>query len=288
MSQIDELVGGLFVQISRVISDNYPNVTLEVSVENRQREPIVGLKAVNFLITEKKNVAVNQQFLGTASANDMCDITILLDRSPETAAYTEAVNAAVRDIAAAMNGRGTLRIVSAGENPIPEYAGNPAAATAFAAEKLRTPVSRDCKIDLGIRLAANDLVNGEKKRSIIYLTSGEVSLDAFSRYALADITAYLNNNTIGFSTVNLAQGALPEELAYITTRTRGAAYYVYRPEGVAPIVQDILDAPVGSYLLSYTSSLPTDFGRAFLPVEIEAYLLNRSGRDESGYFSPLQ
>jgi hypothetical protein len=40
--------------------------------------------------------------------------------------------------------------------------------------------------------------------------------------------------------------------------------------------------------MSYTSALPTDFGRAFLPVEVEAYLMNRSGRDETGYFAPLQ
>jgi len=40
--------------------------------------------------------------------------------------------------------------------------------------------------------------------------------------------------------------------------------------------------------LSYVSTLPTNFGENYLPLETEVYLLNRSGRDESGYFAPLQ
>jgi DNA-binding beta-propeller fold protein YncE len=288
MSRIDELVGGLFVRIDQVRSDNFPEIILEVSVENQNRQPVVGLKEVNFLVTEEKRVAGDQRFLGAASNNQLCDITIVLDRSPQTSSYAEEVNAAVRGIAEAMNGQGTLRIVSAGNIPAPEYTGNPRSASAFSTGKLLTPVSPDCKIDLGIRLAANDLINAEKKRAIVYITAGAVAANAFSVYGLTDLTAYLNNNHIGFFSVNVTQGALPEELDYITNRTAGKGYYVYRPEGLAPLVQDILNVPNGQYRLAYTSSLPTDFGRAFLPVEVETYHLNRSGRDESGYFAPLQ
>ena len=63
---------------------------------------------------------------------------------------------------------------------------------------------------------------------------------------------------------------------------------MYRPEGLSSIVTDILNIPNGMYRLSFTSSLPSNFGQDYLPVEVEAYLLNRSGRDESGYFAPLE
>ena len=65
-------------------------------------------------------------------------------------------------------------------------------------------------------------------------------------------------------------------------------YYVYRDSGLKSVISDIIDLPSGIYTLSYTSSLSTNFGHDFLPVEVEAYLLNKSGRDESGYFAPLQ
>ncbi|MDR1785923.1 MAG: hypothetical protein LBR23_05585 [Spirochaetaceae bacterium] len=287
-SPMDELVGGLFVQIERVVSENFPQVTLEVSVENRRREPVVGLQGVNFLITEEKRPAANQQFAGAANLNDLCDITVLIDRSRETLAYRSALEAAVTEIVSAMNGRGTLRVVSAGETPFTEFAGNPGVVRDFSAPALKTPVTSRAALDLAVRLAANDLVNGEKKRAIVYLTAGGLSPSAFTRYGLTDLTAYLNNNHIGFYTVMLAQGAPAEEISYISGHTEGRTYYVYRPEGLSSLVTDILNAPRGLYRLTYTSSLPTDFGRSFLPVEVEAYLLNRSGRDETGYYAPLQ
>jgi hypothetical protein len=32
----------------------------------------------------------------------------------------------------------------------------------------------------------------------------------------------------------------------------------------------------------------TDYGRAYLPLEVEVYLMERSGRDSTGYFAPLE
>jgi hypothetical protein len=259
-----------------------------VSVENRRREPVVGLKAVNFLITEEKRPVVNQQFAGAAYANEVCDITLLIDRSSETAARSDSLNAAIKEIIAAMGNKGTLRIVSAGDNPILEYVGNPSVVNDFTAAKLKAPVSRNVLLDLGIRFAANDLVNAEKKRAIIYLTAGQVGSSAFNRYGLTDLTAFLNNNHVAFYTLSLTQSAPQDELAYITEHTEGKNYYVYRPEGLRGIVRDVLSDPRGLYQLTYTSSLPTDFGRAFLSVEVESYLLNRSGRDETGFYVALE
>ena len=212
----------------------------------------------------------------------------MIDRSPDTSALKEAVETAVRDISSSMNGRGTLRIISAGAVPTLEYQGAPTEADNFDLRRLKNPVSDNCRIDLGIRFAANELINAEKKRAIIYITSGTVSDGAFSDYSLSDLTAYTNNNGIPFSIINLKQQALPEELDYLTRRTNGIEYYVYRPQGLKSVVSDMLELPNGLYQLSYTSHLSTDFGTKYLPVEIETYLLNRSGRDETGYFAPLE
>ena len=78
------------------------------------------------------------------------------------------------------------------------------------------------------------------------------------------------------------------ERVVLLENTTGDSYYVFRPEGLAEIVENIVDAPQGVYQLSYVSTLPTNFGENYLPLETEVYLLNRSGRDESGYFAPLQ
>ena len=63
---------------------------------------------------------------------------------------------------------------------------------------------------------------------------------------------------------------------------------MFRPEGLSGIFQDIIAIPAGKYVFTFTSSMSTNFGEKYLPIEVETYLLNRSGRDESGYFSPLE
>ena len=288
MSKLAEVVGGLFVQIERVISDSFPRVTLEVKVENRSRQSVVGLKENNFLITENKASVANYKLEGAAYANETADITLLIDRSLSSSRYDESLESAVKEIAASMQGKGTLRIVSAGTVPLIEFEGNPSDAFKFRAQNLKNPVSQVVSLDVAVRMCANNLINAEKKSAIMYIGDGKVTQNAFSKYSLSDLTAYLNNNSISFVNLLLDKGSASDELNFICDYTEGGEYYVYRDEGLSGIVADIIDIPSGVYLLSYDSALQTDFGQKFLPIEVEAFIMNRSGRDETGYFAPLQ
>ena len=140
--------------------------------------------------------------------------------------------------------------------------------------------------DLAIRLACNELVNGELKRGIIYLSNGK-SNSSLKNYSLTELSNYMNNNEISFSTINLENTSASSEINFLVENSKGFSYYIYHPEGITSIISDILDISSGLYTFTYTSSLPTNFGRDFLSVEVEAYLLNRSGRAETGYYAPL-
>ncbi len=287
LTRMSDLAGGMFVQIERVNADNFPNVSVEVRVEDRNRNPVSGLKAANFLVTESDRPVSAMKLAGSAYLNDVCDITVIVDRSPRAASYVSEIRTAIAEIAAAMNGKGTLRLVSAGAVPLLEGSGNPSTGS-WTAMNLRSPLSSAWALDMGLRLAVNDLVNAEKKRAVIFLSAGELGSQAFSRYGLNDLAAYMNNNGVLFSTIYLGQGAALDELEYLSQRTGGKSAYIYRREGLSSLVADILAAPNGSYLLTFTSALSTEFGKAYLKVEVETYLMNRSGRDETGYFAPLQ
>lgn len=288
MSKMQELVGGLFVQIEKVNASKFPEVFVDVRVENRYRSAVVGLGENNFYITEQKRPVNKLKYLGSSSYSQVSDITLLIDRSQRSSEFGEQINAAVREIAASMKNRGTLKIVSASRIPALEYSGKPSGALKFDVAALKNPVSDEIPLDLALRLAANDLVNAEHKRAVVIISAGKVSLNAFEKYSLSETAAFLNNNHISVASVLLTQNACDEELDYIVSNTPGKEYYIFRPEGLSGIVGDLVDIPSGLYTFSYTSVLSTNFGEKYLPVEVEAYLLNRSGRDECGYFAPLQ
>lgn len=288
MSKMQELVGGLFVQIEKVDASKFPEVFVDVRVENRYRSAVVGLGENNFYITEQKRPVNKLKYLGSSSYSQFSDITLLIDRSRRSSEFGEQINAAVREIAASMKNRGTLKIVSASKIPALEYSGKPSGALKFDVAALKNPVSDEIPLDLALRIAANDLVNAEHKRAVVIISAGKVSLNAFEKYSLSETAAFLNNNHISVASVLLTQNACDEELDYIVSNTPGKEYYIFRPEGLSGIVGDLVDIPSGLYTFSYTSVLSTNFGEKYLPVEVEAYLLNRSGRDECGYFAPLQ
>ena len=288
MSKVQELVGGLFVQIEQVDASKFPEVSVELKVENRHRQPVVGLELENFYFTENKRAVSNLQFIGSAANNTYADITVIIDRSSSMKLYDSQVETALKEIAASMKERGTLRVISAGAVPVTEYTGSPSGVSDFTIDALKTPYANNVASDLAIRLAANDLINGAKKRAIIMISDGQVTDSSFARYTLSELSAYLGNNAIDLSFIQVTQNAVSSEYDYLINNSSGDLYYVFRPEGLGNIVQDIINLPQGTYQLKFVSAMQTNFGEKYLPVEAEVYLMNRSGRDESGYFAPLE
>ncbi|MBR1640550.1 MAG: hypothetical protein IJ688_14345 [Treponema sp.] len=288
MSKVQELVGGFFVQIEQLDASKFPQVTVELRVENRHRQPVVGLQQENFFLSEKQQPVVNLKLLGAASNNTEADITLIIDRSKTSLLYKTEIEAAVKEIVASMNGKGILRIVSEGAVPVTEYVGRPDLLGDFTIDSLKTPLADKVAADLALRLASNDLVNASKKRALVIINAGGKNDFSFPQYNLAELTAYMNNNSIACSLVQVSQNSLAEELSYIVDNTAGNEYYVYRPQGLSDVLKDIIEIPQGIYQLSFTSSLQKNYGLSYLPLEAEVYLLNRSGRDETGYFAPLE
>ncbi|MDR0476009.1 MAG: 6-bladed beta-propeller, partial [Treponema sp.] len=237
-----------------------------------------------------------QNFLSAAYRSDNSDVAILIERSLATFPLGDDLVAAVRDISQSA-GR-VVSIVSAGEqpgreNPDSAQGNTPAQRLASAARGNGASYSARWRFDLGLRLAATDLLPGAKKRAVVFVgagTSGSGSLGdlAFEQYSLSELAAYLTNNNVAFYAVIVGGGSPGADIRYLCEETGGAALSLYRSEGIMPEIGKLKERSAGAYVLSYRSMLPTDFGRAYLPLEAEVYLMERSGRDSTGYFPPLE
>jgi DNA-binding beta-propeller fold protein YncE len=285
MTRFADMAAGLFVQIDRVVTDNFPKITVELSVQDRLRRPILGLDGRNFLLSEKGYTVAEQQFLGAAYQAETADIAILIERSQRTVGFQDDLAAAIRDITKSLKGR-VVSLISASEQPLKEQADE--AHWLQSARGNGASYTPRWRFDLGLRLAATDLLPGEKKRAVVFIGAGSMGDLAFEQYTLSELAAYLANNGIIFHAVMVGGNPADEALQYLCDQTGGQLISLYRPEGIGQVIESIASHPTGSYILSYRSQLPTDFGRAYLPIEAEVYLLERSGRDSTGYFPPLE
>ena len=286
MTRIDDMAAGLFVEIVRVFPDNFPRVTVEVEVTDRLRRPVVGLDGRNFVLSEGGYSVSEQNFLSAGYRSENLDLSVLIERSPATLPLRDDLAEAVADIDRAGN---IVSIISASEQPGRETPGNqatPAARLAGAARGNAATYSERWAFDQGLRLAATDLLPADKKRAVIFVGSGGPL--TFEQYSLSELASYLSNNNVVFYAIIVGNAVPGGDIQYLAEETGGQVLSLYRNEGIIREISRISENPSGSYFLSFRSNLFTDFGRAYLPLEVEVYLMERSGRDSKGYFPPLE
>ena len=288
MTRFDDLASGFFVQIRNVYAERFPNVTVELTVEDRLRRPILGLDNNNFLLTEGGNPVSGQVFLLPGYRRSGADISLLVERSEKTVNMRDDLASASRDIAKAlreMENTKVVSVVSASSSPRREQH---ELSLENAVRGQADIYGSRWRFDLALRLAAGDLMGSSAGKSVVYIGSGETGELAFEQYSLSELAAYLANNGITFNAIVTADRQASAAIEYLCRETGGSAMQLYRPQGIGSLIKSTADIPSGSYSFSYTSRLPADFGRAWLPFEVEVYLMDRSGRDNTGYFPPMQ
>lgn len=288
LTRFDDLASGLFVNIRNVFAERFPNVIVQFTVEDRMRRPILGLDTNNFRILEGGRDVSNLVFLGAGHNFVGADISILVERSERTAGMLDDLTVAARDITRAMQGMenaNIVSVVSAGTLPRREQHNLSLENAMRGTSGIFSPRWR---FDLGLRLAATDLLPAAPKRSVVYVGSGDLGELAFEQYSLSEMASYLANNGIIFNAIIIGSGPVSAAIQYLANETGGRAEHLFRPQGIGELIKSVGDAPSPLYSFSFTSRLPTDFGRAWLPLEVEVYLMERSGRDVTGYFAPLQ
>jgi len=287
LTRSDDMASGFFIQIRNIISDRFPRVTVELTVEDRLRRPILGLDNNNFLLSENGIPVNNQILVASGYRHQGADYSLLIERSNLTSMLRDDLTAASRDISRAlqeMNNANLVSVISAGVQPRREQHNN----SLENAIRGASDYNANWRFDLALRLAATDLLSVSPKRSVVYIGSGNLGDSAFNQYSLSEMAAFLANNGIVFNAIIIGQGQANASLEYLCRETGGKAMNLYNPRGIGDLIKSVADTSTGLYSFTYNSRLPTNNGQAWLPVEAEVYLMERSGRDNTGYFPPME
>jgi hypothetical protein len=215
---------------------------------------------------------------------------VVVERSARVREYTDAFGEGISALVSSAEGRVDFSFIGAGELPVREVRSSYTADSLIEAllQGSAAADNTEWETDSAIRLAASGLTASNKKRAIVFFSSGLLPPSAFERHELVEIARYLEANHISFYCVLPFEDNGPEEFRYLAGKSGGSVVHLFRPEGIGPLTGQLLERRDGRYILEYTSSLDDDFGRSYLPVEVQAYLHGRSGRGETGYFAPLR
>jgi len=284
LSEMADMYTGLVVQVQRVLADSFPEVFVDLSVQDRWGRHLVGLTRDNFRITERY-AEVNEPDL--LAASPPLDRVLVVEKSGAMKDSARDLAAAVQRLFALVPGRGLgqLAVLAAGEKPLLEGPfGGTRLSTVEAAT--RQPWSGGWRFDRAVRQAVPLLAGRRSRRAVVFLGSGRLEAGAFEEFSLAQVARYLANNGVAFYPVHFGP-ELAEELSFLASETGGQACYYFGPRGLEPVTEAEGRRAYPLYTLRYKSRADPDFGRRYLDLQVEASLARRSGRAESGYFAPL-
>ncbi len=278
------IYSGLVVRIHRLGTENYPDVRVDFTVEDRWGRPVTGLKLTNFVLSEsgKKLVSLTLTFQGYRSQET--EAALVIDRDPSMAREEAGIRETTGYFTQTWADRGGIWLYSAGTNPLPQnqrLSGISENQNAAANPATLTPSGQ---FDLAVRQAASSMIPSLKRRTVVYVTGGTVPRTGFSRYNLTETAAFLRNNGIQFDVVSVNDAPLAQELQYLMDATGGKAWSVKKD--LRPFEATLANRVSGLYSLTYKSITPSEAGTRSIPVTLEVQNFKQSGRDELNYYAP--
>lgn len=285
LTEVSTLYSGMFVRVDRVDSNRYPEVRVEVTVEDRFGHPVTGLDTSNFVISENAYPAGPFELKRAGFRDSSVGLAIVVDSRFKTVKDQSDRDRAVIDILKLTDRKDFTALVSAGVNP--EILSRKGGEFPSLLKKGILPVGASGADDTAFRLAAAELVPLRTRKAVVYVTTGKNNGGSlFERYGLLELAQFMTVNGIRFHVVCTEPELLDEELLYLAETTGGSIQYLYQPAGISAITERLRRESSGNYTLVYKSKARTDFGRAYIPLSVEVLYLKKSGRDESGYFAP--
>ncbi|MEI6388983.1 MAG: hypothetical protein WCQ50_20420 [Spirochaetota bacterium] len=302
------LARGYRVEIDRIDASKFPKVELFVSVCEQDGSPVVGLDAANFHLSEtvhaKTSSTVGErietktvesiipvrkpQFEGSGNGGLGFATVLLIERSSAMARYGATARSLVSQIAGGLAAEGKLGLVLAGKAAsLVSRPSNPPE-LAMISRAVLSSSDIEGRFDTGLRLAANTLMPSGIRDSIIYLSTGSIGEPAADGSAVSELGALLENNDIRFNVVLVGEGRLDPALQYLVTRSGGRIVNASGPNGLGDLALALGRTKSAKYKFSFDSADDAAFGSRQMTVSIEAYLNQKSGRDELGYYAPLE
>jgi DNA-binding beta-propeller fold protein YncE len=289
LTDMSNLYTSLSVQFQRVLSDDFPTVYLELTVEDRMGNPYVGLDESNFVISEFWRRVQDDSFLRPVEV-ERPFISVLLDRSSAMMENRQGIRKAAEEVYTATESVGArLNLVSAGELPAKEGARTLGLQQFSLTSADAGTYTDDWRFSLGLRLAVSEVIAWPGPRAVILITEGSPGDLGFEDYGLEIAASHMRNNGVAFYCIYTRPDPVrPDEFEYLVEFTGGKSAYLYQSEGLTPLLEHIYRRHSGRYFFSYESVSDTNFGDQYLPIQAEVLHFKRSGRTESGYFAPRE
>lgn len=281
----EEYYANLDVFTDKEYLSEFPIVVTSVTVRDRFANPIVGLTADNFYITENDSVE-HRVSLFDAPELHQYRFVYLIEDSAEARYYESRIKEEISNF--------TLRLTNNDEVLVIHYNDQVYKSDGYSAANLRIIENANNFRFLGgvsalgeayyeaIRLSLNSF----KKTAIIHFSISDIKDDSFASMDFNDLSSFAKNNAVSLHQVYLGLNKNNYFLDLISKNTYGYTINGDNSIDYANTINNIKNINFGKYYIYYNSFRNLRESGQYRALKVRVQYRDMFGEEESGYIVP--
>jgi len=274
----------LNINVERVFSQKFPEVHLAVSVEKDDGTTPVGIDINNIAVYENGKMVsvVGNDFTKERDANS--DILIVYDKTNSMIKNIADFKTTVDKWIKNASPKTKVCLVSAKDDfPLLENDFNSTRLQILDSIENKQ-VSKRTDKGAALKFGINHMLYRFSKKSVIIVTDGTQTGNDFEKYKIADCIDLAKNNDIKIYVVSFGDGPLTNEYKYLSQKTGGDYYRVYKRGDLQDLFKRIEESKGKEIILSYMSKSISRFGDEPISVYLDINYNGMKGVAKTWYF----
>ncbi len=281
-----QLSSNLDLIVERVISSDYPSISLVVHAKDRQGESVKAIPRNSFRVYEMDNLSPLIGLTDMKAYNNRISVSIVAENSSLVAESYPTIEKALTPFLSEIRTEDKIQLLRSGKDTQTAYSFGKSKYDILKAIRSFAP-EEEFQIGKSLQKGITDLLDSLGPRAVVAIVSGKDSKAAFTQFSPTKIIRFAVAHDIPI--YFLCLGETGESVAVykeIAEKTKGK--FLTLPSGGAEKnLRTWIDSKKDRrYLLSFRSRIDSSGGDIYVPVIVEAIFRNSNGKAETGFFTP--
>ncbi|EQA38553.1 NHL repeat protein [Leptospira inadai serovar Lyme str. 10] len=281
-----QLASNLDLLVERVISSDYPDISLVVQARDRHGAAVKAIPRNSFRVYEMDNLSPLIGLTNMQKYNNRVTVSIVAENSKQIAESYPLIEKALKPFLSEIRSEDKIQLLRSGKDTQVAYSFGKSMYDIFRAIRAFTP-EEESQIGKSLQRGITDLLDSVGPRAVLAIVSGKDLKAGFTQFSPTKIIRFAVAHDIPIFFLCLGEEGESVQIYKEVAEKSGGKFLMIPGGGVEKSLRSWVESKKDRrYLLSFKSRIDSSGGDVYIPVVVEAVFRNSNGKAETGFFSP--
>ncbi|EQA44160.1 NHL repeat protein [Leptospira broomii serovar Hurstbridge str. 5399] len=281
-----QLASNLDLLVERVISSNYPDISLVVQARDRHGAAVKAIPRNSFRVYEMDNLSPLIGLTNMQKYNNRVTVSIVAENSKQIAESYPLIEKALKPFLSEIRSEDKIQLLRSGKDTQVAYSFGKSMYDIFRAIRAFIP-EEESQIGKSLQRGITDLLDSVGPRAVLAVVSGKDLKAGFTQFSPTKIIRFAVAHDIPIFFLCLGEEGESVQIYKEIAEKSGGKFLMIPGGGAEKSLRNWVESKKDRrYLLSFKSRIDSSGGEVYIPVVVEAVFRNSNGKAETGFFSP--